>query len=565
MTKKTPAKKSKPVVTAPKSAVRKPGAPGQPILGLGWGLLLFLGISTLLFLIVRFKLLAVPLERDEGSFAYIGHWLMNGRQLYTDMLDSKLPGLYVYYATFMSLFGYNATGVHVGLLVANLASGVFLFLFLKEVFNKFIAVVATTIFLWMVVSPSVVGFAAHATQLLTPFVLAGFFLFWKGLTKEKQLYFFLAGLAIGIAFTIKQQSAIFGILIATLWWPARLLWHKHSDTKVPFLEWLFLGVGGFLPAAMVLMYFQSVGRMDEFINWTYTQPINLAGAYKQPWYEMLGNVLPLVLNGFYGVWIAAVIGLVFIFISGHKRFATVFGVSVALLGLLSIIIGVAYYKHYFVLAIPGIAILAACTLYWISQKIGSVGQPVALGITAFLIILSFRGQSHYYFATDYYKIHFDQYAQNMFPEMETLGKQLGQRVKEGERIAIMGSEPEILVAADRESCSKHLMVYSMLIDPVISPPMQQEYIQELFACNPEYVVWATGTGSWAPGYDQLGFFETLMQWLETNYVAVGLAESRNEKPGVIVWDEAMDTHLTQNDYKVFVLKKRAIPVPPPVN
>jgi hypothetical protein len=109
------------------------------------------------------------------------------------------------------------------------------------------------------------------------------------------------------------------------------------------------------------------------------------------------------------------------------------------------------------------------------------------------------------------------------------------------------------------------MVYSMLIDPVISPPMQQEYIQELVECNPEYVVWATGTGSWAPGYDQLGFFETLMQWLETNYEAVGLAESRNEKQGVVVWDEAMDTHLTQNDYKVFVLKKRAVPVPPPVN
>ena len=564
MSKKTPAKKSKPVAPVQKQAVRKPTpSSGQPIAGLGWGLLIFLGISALLFLVVRIKLLAVPLERDEGSFAYIGHWLFNGRELYTHMLDSKLPGLYIYYAFFTSIFGYNATGVHVGLLVANLASAVCFFFFLKDVFNKLIATMATTIFLWMVISPSVVGFASHATQLLTPFVMGGFLLFWRGLTRDKVLFFFLDGLCIGVAFTIKQQSAIFGILLALLWWPARMIWQKHHESKLPIGEWIALGIGGLLPAAIVLLYYQSVGRMDEFINWTYTQPVNLAGAYKDPWYVMFGRVLPLVLKGFYPVWITAAVGLVLIFMSGHKRFASVFGVSLALLGLLSIIIGVAYYKHYFVLAVPGIAILAACALYWISQKLGSAGQPVALAITAIFVLLSFRGQSHYYFNTDYYKIHFDQYAQNMFPEMETLGKQLGARVKEGERIAIMGSEPEILVAANRESCSRHLMVYSLLIDPVISPPMQQEYIQELQSCDPEYIVWATGTGSWAPGYDQLGFFETLMQWLETHYETVALAESRHEKQGVIAWDEELKTHQSQNDYKVFVLKKRAVPIPPP--
>lgn len=563
MAKKSSGTKSKTVSSTAKPTVRKSATTtSKPILGLGWGLLIFLGISGLLFLIIRFKLLAIPLERDEGSFAYIGHWLLRGRQLYTDMLDSKLPGLYIFYAFFTTLFGYNATGVHVGLLVANVVSAVCFFFFLKDAFNKFIAVVATSFFLWMVISPNVVGFASHATQLLTPFVLGGFLLFWRGLTRDKLLFFFLAGLCIGIAFTIKQQSAIFGILIAALWWPARLLWQKKKDEKFPIWEWIFMGLGGFLPAAVVVMYFQSVGRLDEFINWTVTQPVNLAGAYKDPWYVMFYRVLPKVLKGFEAIWLAAAVGTALIFMSGLKKFGSVFGVSFALLGFLSVIIGAAYYKHYFVLAIPGIAILAACTLYWLSQKLGSAGQAIALGMAAIFIMFSFRGQNHYYFATDYARIHFDQYAQNMFPELEKLGEELGRRVKEGERIAIMGSEPEVLVAADRESCSKHLMVYSMLIDPVISPPMQQEYIQELQSCAPEYILWATGTGSWAPGYDGLGFFETLMQWLEQNYEAVGLAESRNEKPGVIAWDEELKTHQSQNDYKVFVLRKRATPVPP---
>lgn len=119
----------------------------------------------------------------------------------------------------------------------------------------------------------------------------------------------------------------------------------------------------------------------------------------------------------------------------------------------------------------------------------------------------------------------------MFPECELIGKELAKRVPEGSRIGIMGSEPEVLVAANRESCSKHLMVYAILFDPVRSPPMQQEYISELKSCAPDYLVWNSGTGSWTTGYDRLQFFEQLMAWVQTEYEMIGLAESRDDKPG----------------------------------
>lgn len=564
MTKKPVSKKGKQEQPVSKPAARKPAAMAGNggILGLGWGLVSILGISSLLFLVTRIQLLAIPFERDEGSFAYIGHWLFKGREMYTDLLDSKLPGLYIYYGTFMSLFGYGPTGAHVGLLVANLASAVCFYFFLRDVYNRFVGAIATTFFLWMVVSPNVVGFAAHATQLLLPFVLAGLLFFWKGLQQNKLYLFFLSGLMIGLAFTIKQQSAIFGVLIAALWWPARLAWNKKKDGPLPVLEWILLGIGGFLPAAAVVFYFLAVGRFDQFLDWTVMQPITLASAYEDPWYVMFYRFVPSVIDQFELIWITAAAGMGFIFLSGFKKFGAVFGPLFALLGFLSVIIGAAYYKHYFVLAIPGIAMLAAITLNWLAQKIGQYGQAVGIGIATLFVILSLRNRADYYFSPDYYKIHFEQYAQNMFPELEQLGKDLARRVPEGKRIAIMGSEPEVLVAADRESCSKHLMVYSLLIDPVRSPPKQQEYIQELKACDPEYIVWATGTGSWAPGYDKLQFFETLMQWIEQNYETVGLAESRDARPGIIVWEDQIKTHQTQSDYLVLVLKKRAVPVVP---
>jgi len=532
---------------------------GSPVWNGDWGLYALLGISGLCFFITRFKLLAIPLERDEGSFAYIGHWLFRGKELYIDMLDSKLPGLYTYYGFFTTLFGYDASGVHMGLLVANVVSGICFYVLLKEIFNRYIAGIATSLFLWMIVSPNIFGFAAHATQLLLPFILGGFLLFWKGIQKNKLYLFFLSGLLIGLAFTIKQQSAVFGILIAAIWWPARMSWNKKENSRLPILEWIMLGVGGLLPAISVFIYFQMSGHFDLFYEWTVIQPMNLAASMKDPWYKNLAIFLPRVIEGFAGVWIAAGLGLILVFISGHKKFSLTFSIAFGVIGLLSVIIGAAYYQHYFAVAIPGIALLAACTIYWVSQKTGKFGPALGTGITAILVIISLSGRTDYYFRPDYAKIHFENYGRNMFPEIETIGKELQKRAPAGSTIGVMGSEPELLVAADRASCTKHLMVYAMLFDPVRSPPMQQEYIKELQDCAPEYIVWNTTTGSWAPNYDKLAFFEQLMQWVETNYATVGLAESRDASPGVVVWDHELENYQSENDYKVIVLQKRPTP------
>jgi hypothetical protein len=256
------------------------------------------------------------------------------------------------------------------------------------------------------------------------------------------------------------------------------------------------------------------------------------------------------------------LGLILIFYSGFRKFGIAFGFSFAILGFLSVIIGAAYYKHYFAVAMPGIALLAACTIYWISQKTGKTGPALGIGLTVILIFLGMSGRSDYYFNPDYAKIHFEAYSRNMFPEIERLGKELKKRLPEGAKIGVMGSEPEVLVAADREGCSKYLMVYAILFDPVRSPPMQQEFIKELQDCAPEYLVWNTVTGSWSTGYDKLQFFEQLMQWVEQNYETVALAESRDDKPGVVIWDNELVGYQADNNYKVFVLKKKQVPPVP---
>ena len=144
----------------------------------------------------------------------------------------------------------------------------------------------------------------------------------------------------------------------------------------------------------------------------------------------------------------------------------------------------------------------------------------------------------------------------MFPEIEQLGEDLARRAPKNSRIGIMGSEPGLLVAAEREGCSRHLFMYPLLSDPETSPALQQEYLEEMKSCMPEYIVWNTSTGSWANGYDQIQMFKQLMQWAEYHYATIGLAEYRPGQPGVIVWDNEVSTHVSHSPYRVYVLKSK---------
>lgn len=521
-----------------------------------WGPFLLLAIISAIVLQTRLKLLAIPMERDEAGFAYIGHWFLHGKSLYTDMVDNKLPGLYLLYLGFTSLFGYNAVGVHIGLLLTSAVSAVCFYFLTRDLFNHFVASVATAFFVLLSAAPNVAGFAAHATQLLLPFVFGGFLILWRGVLSGRHFLFFIAGLLLGFGFIIKQQSVVFGILAALIWWPIRLWWNRDYHKSLPIAEWILLGVGGLLPVALTIGYFAMTGRFDELYFWTFEQPALLAASFPQTRWELFRNIFPLIVESVIPIWIFALAGLVLIWFSGFKKMAIAFGIFFAVLGLTSVVIGAAFYNHYFILAMPGIALLAAISLYWISLKGRKAGTFISLGLGLLLMVWPLVAQSDYLFKPDYNQIHQKAYNENMFPELERIGEELSKRVFKNGKIGILGSEPGVLVAADRAGCSKHLFMYPLLSDPKTSPALQQEFLYEMQECRPEYIVWNTSVGSWTIGYNQLQIFQQLMEWVRAHYTTSAIAEFRPGLPGVIVWDAAVATHQSQSEHKVYVFKRK---------
>ena len=89
---------------------------------------IILGIILAFVIAVRVRLLDVPLERDEGEYAYMGQLMLQGVPPYTEAYNMKLPGTAMMYALFMALFGQTTSGIHAGLMAVNAASIVLVFL-----------------------------------------------------------------------------------------------------------------------------------------------------------------------------------------------------------------------------------------------------------------------------------------------------------------------------------------------------------------------------------------------------------------------------------------------------
>ena len=77
--------------------------------------------------LVRLRLAGVPLERDEGEYAYAGQLILQGVPPYQLVYNMKFPGVYYAYSLILALCGQTPWGIHVGLMLVNAATTLLLF------------------------------------------------------------------------------------------------------------------------------------------------------------------------------------------------------------------------------------------------------------------------------------------------------------------------------------------------------------------------------------------------------------------------------------------------------
>src|SRR5262245_21737252 len=131
------------------------------------------GLTILLSLVVRVRLCSMPLERDEGEYAYAGQLILQGVPPYKEAYNLKLPGTYVAYAVIMSVLGQSPAAIHLGLAAINAVSIWLMHLIGRRLLDDVAGAGAAVAFGILSLSPSVLGLAALATHFVAVFALAG--------------------------------------------------------------------------------------------------------------------------------------------------------------------------------------------------------------------------------------------------------------------------------------------------------------------------------------------------------------------------------------------------------
>src|SRR4051794_9747899 len=212
-----------------------------------WCIVLAIVIAVVVF--IRIHLLAIPLERDEGEYAYAGQLMLQGIPPYKLAYNMKFPGTYAAYALIMSMFGQTIFGIHIGFLLVNAATVALVFLLGRRLIDETAGLVAAAAYALLSLSPSVLGFAAHAAHFVMLPVLGATLLLLNGRYHASLARPFASGLLFGLAVVMKQPG-IFFIMFAAIYFVAKELRSDHSRAH-GVVRTLIFGAGVILPCGIV--------------------------------------------------------------------------------------------------------------------------------------------------------------------------------------------------------------------------------------------------------------------------------------------------------------------------
>ena len=209
-------------------------------------LLLMAGIFLGVVVLVRLRLVGVPLERDEGEYAYIAQQLLQGVLPYTEAHSMKFPGIFFVYAGVLAIFGQNPVAIHLSLLLVNLATAVLLFLLGRNLLSGSAGIVAGVSFSVLTLSPTLQGIWANAEHFVLLPAVGGILLL--RMTRDQPARFLSSGLLLGCALLIKQHATFF-CLFGMMYLGSRVV------TQIQSFKKLFLSVGLFAAGGLAPVIF----------------------------------------------------------------------------------------------------------------------------------------------------------------------------------------------------------------------------------------------------------------------------------------------------------------------
>jgi Dolichyl-phosphate-mannose-protein mannosyltransferase len=477
-----------------------------------------------LVIAIRIRLFGIPLERDEGEYAYAGQLILQGVPPYTLAYNMKFPGTYAAYAAIMSIFGQTITGIHLGLLLVNAATIILIFLLGRQLVNSVVGLTAGMSYAVLSVSPSVLGFAGHATHFALLPALGGTLLLLKATDRRTFGLLFASGMLFGLGVLMKQP-AIFFALFGAIYLVSDNLHRRFPPEKI-FLRTLSFSAGVILPLGITCLLLWRIGVFDKFWFWTidYARQYGSLVPFSQAPRIFFYNAKEVIVAG-WPIWTLAGIGLVAGLWAQRTRPIAVFLLAFLFFSALALCPGFYFRLHYFILVLPAVSLLAGVAISRLSDL--SVDRLIVLQfipilILGFALAWPILAERKFFFEASPADASRIIYPESPFVESIRIAEYLREHTTRNDTIALLGSEPQIYFYSGRHSATGYIYTYGLMEPQKYATEMQQEMIRDIERAHPKFLISVVMPDSWLqrPESERL-IFTWANEYTAQNYTVAG--------------------------------------------
>ncbi len=425
-------------------------------------------------ILMRLPVLALPLERDEGAYAYIAALWLHGGLPYRDVFDHKPPLLYLLYMPAIIAAMPGAISVRLWSSLLFLIELPLVFLLARHVWDGWSAALATLLYAVAGSTFSLQGLIFNSEQALVLPALVALWALCKAIETPSWRWPVLYGICLGLVALIKPTAIPLLLPLILLARMRGMRGHLSSlalaaaGTVLPWIPMLALwgAAGAWNSVVFALITYNRLYASESVRRWSGAALI-----------DTVAPLGPLLVCALGGIALAGWGGP-----RRRQRTAIVLWTG-AMLG--AAILGLRPYIHYYYPALPGLALLTAPVVTMLVrnarrartswQRIAAMAAPLAL-LTILMVPpardnLHMLGKSPAQQAEALYGIDGREY----FGPAAAVAARIMQKTKKGEKIFVWASEPEIYVLSGRMAAARYIYVYPL----ELVPTAQQALIDQL--------------------------------------------------------------------------------------
>ncbi len=456
-----------------------------------------------------------PLERDLTTYAVIGHEMLGGRALYTDLWDHKPPAIHLTYAAAELIAGYGRDAIF----LLNLAAGVATLLACYAAGSAAGAgpmggVISAA--LWALASGDL---ALEANQpnvevFLNCLMAAGFAVFVR---KEKSGLGIRGAAFAGALFALASLYKQVVVVEAGLITIAYLALAPAQQRKVRLGEVAIIAAIGLFTWAIVFEFFLLQGHAATFFEAVFTYNRFYAGsawanltrisAFHPISADTLAVLFPLAMM--------TVTGLVIGLVTGPRR-PWILLLFFAIGAHIAILLPGHFFPHYYQLWLPPLVIGGGWSIVVIrrclSPKLGSLcyAAPAIAG----MVLIALELPSYRLPASEWSRKKYG----DIFIETDQLALRLDQLLSPGEKFFEWGSESGLYHTSGRDPISGVVFADPLLAGPVAAK-LTRRLLDDLDHAKPDLIVLNDETIA------QTSPHHPMLTWLRANYLPIARTHS----------------------------------------